>query len=293
VRCERGQASVEWIGLVLLASLGFGALAAVAPAVDGRSFGGFVAHRIVCAVRGGCDDDGGGELARAYGTRDAALARELAPSLVYEPGDPSIPVDYRHCRRRACSDAPDDRDLDVHRSSAGRRATVFTQRWRSHGRLYIAYWLYYPDSNSSVLGASDLWNHSPLRWVRDYPGYHADDWEVAVVRIDPDGSVWARSSAHGHWQSCKWRSCRGRWVRASGWTRVSRGSHAGHIPGHRGRRFRPSLPGHDLRERTTTSDGIRLIPIESLDWDSYRRLPGGPAPPWEKETWTDLEHGRP
>ena len=293
MRSERGQASVEWVGLVLLASLAFGGVVALLPRVDGRSFGGFLAHRIVCAVRGGCDD-GDAALAREYGPHHAALARAYAPSLVYEPGEPSVPVDYRRCRRHACADAPDDRDLDVHYPAPRSRATVFTQRWRSHGRLYIAYWLYYPDSNSTVLGLDKAWNHSGLRFLRDYPGYHLDDWEVAVVRVDPDGSVWARSSAHGHWQSCKWRSCRDRWLRASGWSRVSRGSHAGHIPGRRrGRRFRPSLPGVDLHERTSTAEGLRLVPIESLDWGAYRRLPGGPSPPWEKETWSDLEHGRP
>ena len=293
MRCERGQASVEWVGLVLLASLTFGGLVLAVPRVDGRSLGGFLAHRIVCAVRQGCDD-GDATLARLYGRHDALLARAYAPSLVYEPGEPSLPVDYRRCRRRACADAPDDHDLDTHYPTRGRQATVFTQRWRHGGRLYLAYWLYYPDSNSAVLGSDKLWNHSPLRYVHRYPGYHLDDWEVTVVRIDPDGSVWARSSAHGHWQSCKWRSCRGRWVRASGWSRVSRGSHAGHIPGtRRGRRFRPSLPGLDLRERTTTSEGVRLVPLESLDWGAYRPQEGGPEPPWEKETWPDLEHGRP
>lgn len=293
MRSERGQASVEWVGLVLLASLAFGGLVALVPRVDGRSFGGFLAHRIVCAVRLGCHD-GDTALARVYGKRDAELARAHAPGLVYEPGEPSVPVDYRRCRRHACADGPDDRDLDVHYPARGSRATVFTQRWRSHGRLYIAYWLYYPDSNSTFLGSDRIWNHSGLRFLRDYPGYHLDDWEVAVVRIDRNGSISARSSAHGHWQSCKWRSCRDSWLRASGWTRVSRGSHAGHIPGRRrGRRFRASLPGLDLRERTTTPEGIRLVPIESLDRGAYRRLPGGPSPPWEKQTWGDLEHGRP
>jgi hypothetical protein len=289
---ERGQASVEWIGLVLLASLAFGGLIAAVPRVDGRSFGGFLAHRIVCAVRRGCDD-GDAALARAYGPREAALARAYAPSLVYEHGEPSLPVDYRRCRRHACADAPDDHDLDAHYPGRGQQATVFTQRWRDHGRLYIAYWVYYPDSNTAVLGSDKLWNRSGLRFLHGYPGYHLDDWEVAVIRIDPDGKVWARASSHGHWQSCKWASCRGGWVRASGWSRVSRGSHAGHIPGRRGARFRPSLPGLDLHERTTTSEGVRLVPLESLNWGAYHRQPGGPVPPWEKETWSDLEHGRP
>ena len=42
--------------------------------------------------------------------------------------------------------------------------------------------------------------------------------------------VWARASSHGHYQGCKERFCHNRWMRASGWTRVSRGSHAGHLP---------------------------------------------------------------
>ena len=108
-----------------------------------------------------------------------------------------------------------------------------------------------------------------LRGTRDYPGFHADDWEGYQLRIDPDGRPWARASSHRHYQGCKQSICRNRWVRASGWTRVSRGSHAGHIPGrlsapHRSRlRFRPALPGVDLRERTSTGEGLRLIPLES------------------------------
>jgi hypothetical protein len=293
VRSQSGQASVEWLGLVLLASLAFGGLDVAAPRLDGRSFGGFLAHRIVCAVRGGCDD-GDAALARAYGPGDAALARELAPSVVYERGEPSLPVDYRRCRRHACADAPDDPDLDAHRSRAGQQATAFVQRWRSRGRLYIGYWLYYPDSNTTLLHSDWAWNHSPLKLVHGYPGFHRDDWEVVVVRIDRDGTVWARASSHGHWQACKWLACRGRWVRASGWSRVSRGSHAGHIPGTRRHgRFRPSLAGLDLRERTSTAEGLRLVPLESLNWGAYRRLGEDVKPPWEKESWGDLEHGRP
>ena len=109
-----------------------------------------------------------------------------------------------------------------------------------------------------------------------------------MVRFDPDGTAWTRSSSHGHWQSCKSDSCRDRWLRAGGWTRVSRGSHAGHIPERR------VLP----RPRTCASgppraEGLRFVPLESLDRDAYRRLDSGIAPPWEKETWRDLEHGRP
>ncbi|MBA2630277.1 MAG: hypothetical protein H0U84_04565, partial [Thermoleophilaceae bacterium] len=75
---QNGQATVEWIALVLALGLAFGGLAAGVPAVDGRSFGGFLAHRLVCVVRGGCQD-GERLLARAYGSRRARLVREHAP----------------------------------------------------------------------------------------------------------------------------------------------------------------------------------------------------------------------
>jgi hypothetical protein len=143
MRRERGQATAEWAGILLLVSLALGALVSVGLRVDGRSFGGFLAHRIACAVKGSCRD-GDRALARAYGKRDAALVREHAPNLVYEPGERLLPVDYRRCRRPDCAEAPDDRDLDAHRSDDGERATVFTRVIRRDGRAYIQYWLYYP-----------------------------------------------------------------------------------------------------------------------------------------------------
>jgi hypothetical protein len=54
VGSERGQATIEWTGLVLLVSTALGALLTFAPEVDGRRLGGSVAHAITCAARGGC-----------------------------------------------------------------------------------------------------------------------------------------------------------------------------------------------------------------------------------------------
>lgn len=311
LRDQRGQASLEWAGLVLLAAIALGALATVALRIDGRPFAGFLAHRIACAVRGGCAD-GDEALARAYGDRDGALARALAPNLVYEPGERSLPVDWRRCRERACSDAPDDRDLDVHRSDSGERATAFVRRVRTGGRTYFLYWLYYPDSNSTLLASDQLWNHSPLRLAGRYPGFHPDDWEAYAVRVDGDGRTWVRSSSHGHWQGCKSRACRNRWTAHTGWTRVSRGSHAGHIPLRTvlvpgrtrlpvpgwpltlpfRRRHVPQYPGRDLRERTTTAEALRLLPLEPMRRArrEYRPLePDGIRPPWRKRAWRDPE----
>ena len=211
---ESGQATVEWAGLVLLAALALGALAAFAPAIDGRPLGAALAHRLVCAVRGGCHD-GQELLARAYGERDAALVRRHAPNLVYEPGERQIPVDWRRCRRPRCAEAPDDRDLDVHRAERGARATVFTRVLRRGGHVYLQYWLYYPDSNSAFAGSDALWERRhllplvgvALRGAGGLPRLHSDDWESYFVRIEPDGRVSARASSHGHWQGCKERDC--------------------------------------------------------------------------------------
>ena len=65
------------------------------------------------------------------------------------------------------------------------------------------------------------------------------------MRIDRDGRAAVRSTSHGHWQWCKQAACRDRWGPRTGWTRVSRGSHAGHIPLDRsaGRRTRRAAGG--------------------------------------------------
>jgi hypothetical protein len=80
VREERGQASVEWIGLILLVALVLGGALAGGVRIDGRSFGGFLAHRFACAVEGGRCHDGDPELARAYGPAGARLVRANAPN---------------------------------------------------------------------------------------------------------------------------------------------------------------------------------------------------------------------
>jgi hypothetical protein len=283
---ERGQATVELTALVLLAALALGALAGAAPRLDGRSLGGFLAFHVVCAIERDCHD-GDAALARAYGERDAALVRELAPNLVYEPGERQLPVDWRDCRRPACAEAPDEGELDVHRSHAGERATAFTRLLRRGGRTYLQYWLYYPDSKTAVAGSDELWDRlwlglrtHPLLWrAPAYPGFHRDDWEAYAVRLDRDGEAWVRASSHRHWQGCKEGRCRNRWTARTGWMRVSRGSHAGHIP----------LPGRNPGERTTTSEGIRLIPLETHDAQGYRPRDDGVAPPWRKGAYRDPE----
>jgi hypothetical protein len=306
VKRERGQASVEFVALVLLCCLALGALMAFRGGFDGRDAGGFLARHVVCATTGRChrDED---RLVTAYGERTAASVRALAPNLVYEPGERELPVDWRECRRVGCSVAPDDPALDAHVAAGhGRapRATAFTHVIRRGGRTYIQYWLYYPDSNTTLAGSDRIWARV-LGWIGPYPGFHRDDWEGAFVRVDPGGRVWLRASSHAHFQSCKWAFCRGEWARHTGWVRISRGSHSGHVPfaqvprprtgpliprylpAPSRPRLRPIRPGRGLRERSTTGEGLRLVPLESIDPRSY--VPHDPhvLRPWDKDAYLD------
>ncbi|HEX6714665.1 MAG TPA: hypothetical protein VF066_14835 [Thermoleophilaceae bacterium] len=278
---ERGQASVEWIGLLLLVSMALAAALAFVPAIDGRPLGAAIARALVCAVKGDCHADGAA-LRRAYGDGDAALVRKHAPNVVYERRTLTLPVDYRRCRSPRCSDAPDDRDLDVHRSARGRQATAFTHVVHRGGRTYIQYWLYYPDSPSTFMGS-----HRVMKTLGIHdPAFHPDDWEGYQVRIEADGSKSVRASKHGGYTWCKghiWHNKCERWGPPNGWTRVSRGSHAGHIP--------DRTPGTGLRERSTTAPGIRLVPLETLDHDTYKPLKGGIDAPWTKEVYRRPESG--
>lgn len=284
MRGERGQASLEWIGLVALVCLACGAaVAAGAGAIDGRAYGAELAHAILCAARGDCDDDGDDELAAAYGESDAALVRQYLPSLVYESRTRTLPVDFRECRSHECSDAPDEEGLDVHRASGrgGAPATVFTRLIRDRGETFIQYWLYYPDSTTTVVGLAGAWNKTikPVTGA-DWVGHHPDDWESVQVRIDQSGEAEIRASSHHGYLGCEPRRyCREDWTPSHGWSRVSYGSHAGHIPDE-----------VDPDERTTTAAGIRLVPLEGLSEDE-RGTDFEVSPPWEKTVYRDPRSG--
>ncbi|MFL5827549.1 MAG: hypothetical protein ACJ76V_13575 [Thermoleophilaceae bacterium] len=305
---ERGQATIEWIALVLLCALAMAALAAFGPRVDGRSLGAALAHAIACGARGGCAGERS-PLAAAYGARDADLVRRFAPGLVYEPGTRDVPVDWRRCRSRSCSTAVDERGLDTSRSRSGQRATAFTHVVRRGRYTYLQYWLYYPDSNTTWAASDKLWAAAtaPARLfgrAPRYPGYHRDDWEGVEVRVGPDGRAAIRSTAHGGWRWCKQRRCEGVWGTFTGWSRVSRGSHAGHIPldserhgvrvgggvpfvHGRSYSYAPLYPGAGLDERTTAAPSLRLVPLETVR--GRRDVFPDISPPWRKRAWSHPE----
>lgn len=300
-RGQRGQAAVEWVAVVLLVGLALAAGGAAAAAVHAPG----LARTVRCAVLAGC----GGEdaaLEAAYGDDVAGHVRAWAPGLAYEPGTLVLPVDFRACRAHRCADAPQARGRDVWRSSAGRRATVFTRvvdRRDRGGALYVQYWLYYPDS--TWLGPAYAARHVPVvgGLARRVSGHHRDDWESFQVRIARDGTVMARASAHhGYAGRRRWpnlnelpweppaprlaggrpeigrRDRTGAWTPGTGWTRVSRGSHAGHVP-----------EGPRRDERRTASNGVALVPLEALPAVD-RETPFAVTPPWRKPVYADPEH---
>lgn len=296
---ERGQATIEWTAVVLVVALALSAAVVFVPAIDGRSFGGWLAHRMLCAMGARCDSHGT-ELAAAYGARDVALLRRFAPNIVYEPGTHTLPVDFRVCRSHACSDAPDDPSLEVSRSSrTGTPAVAFTHVVHRGGETFLQYWFYYPDSPSTFLGSHAVLKHLP----GGDPADHPDDWEGYQVRVGADGRAFVRATSHHGYQGCKELQCKNRWIDWTGWTRVSKGSHAGHIPyesrwqveptrrhGPASRAltgYRPLYPGRDLHERTTSAAALDLIPIETLAPVTLGSDFGEITPPWRKDVYLD------
>jgi hypothetical protein len=73
---ETGQATIEWLGLVAVAALMLGALAAFGAPQQDRELGAVVAKRITCAAGGTCAERRAG-LVRSGGAAVAPAARRL------------------------------------------------------------------------------------------------------------------------------------------------------------------------------------------------------------------------
>jgi hypothetical protein len=284
-RESSGQATVEWIGLLLLAML---VLAAVLVTVGWRtvrvSLRNAVLQNLVCAVRLTEDCRNEPELRGAYGPEVAAALRANAPALLYEDGMSALPVDFRSCREDACAEGPGEGM--VARSDDGQPVAAFTHvvdcragaaaateargatcEGERAGRLYLQYFFYYPGSatgegstplKGAIRKGSGLIGHST---------YHPDDWESVQIRVDPDGHRYARASAHHGYGAG--------WVRDPDSLYVSGGSHAGQV------RFDASIA------RTTKDHRLRLIPMREAE-------AGGATfaitPPWRKRVHFDPEY---
>src|SRR4051794_29880952 len=120
---ERGQGTIEWIGLVLVVALAMLGLAAAGVGVPGASLARSVTDRILCAasLADGCGDEPA--LIAAYGTEVGRLVRQHMPTLVFEPGSRAVPVDFRRCRSSECGDSSGS--ASIHRTDAGLPVTAF------------------------------------------------------------------------------------------------------------------------------------------------------------------------
>jgi hypothetical protein len=302
MRSERGQSTVEWVGLLALVGLLLGGLLAAGIRVPGADLARLVASRMLCAasLADGCGDQP--ILLAAYGDEVGRLVREHMPTLVFERGSRALPVDFRRCRHTDCGDGPSDglvhrteRRLPVTafvhvvdcRAEAAERSEAegFDCSGSRAGNLYIGYWTYYVDSAT----------------LRDLPvvgdkGYHEDDWESVQIRIGADGEVSQRASSHNGYNYeggvANWgsdadfdplrelaetlgaRSHNG-WGPETGFLLVSGGSHAGAAAGDRG------------LDRFTPGRRVHLIPLEPIAVTDT--TPFAVSPPWLKQAWRDPE----
>jgi hypothetical protein len=301
-RCERGQGTVEWVGVLGVVGLLMAGLVAAGVRVPGTELVQAIASRILCAAA--VADDCGDEpvLIAAYGSEVGGLVRRHMPSLLFERGSRAVPVDFRRCRSTTCGDAAEQGY--IRRTNAGLPVSAFVHvvdcrpdaavqteaegadcSGPRAGNLYIQYWTYYADS-ATLRGVPVVGDE----------GYHHDDWEGVQIRIRPNGSVDERASSHNGYNHSQgvanWGSDaaigplkdateavglrpRNGWGPETHILLVSGGSHAGNASG---------IP---RIERLTPRNRVHLIPMESIAAISQASF--AISPPWRKHVWHDPE----
>lgn len=290
MRSERGQGTVEWIGLVLVLSLTMLALVAVGTRVPGAALVRAVADQIICAasLANGCGDEP--TLIAAYGSEVGELVRRHMPTIAFENGSRALPVDFRRCRRSECSDGVGEGSIretdeglpvaafvhviDCRQGEADRAEAAGADCSGGRaGNLYVQYWTYYADSATL--------RNVPIAGKK---GYHADDWESVQLRFRSDGKVDQRASSHhgynhsrgiGNWGSDAGVIQHDGWGPATSLLFVSGGSHAGNAAGF------PEIT------RFTPGRRVHLIPLEQIAATSTARF--AVSPPWLKKVWFDPE----
>ncbi len=297
---ERGQGTVEWVGLLALVSLVFMALVVLGAAIPGAPLARSIAEKILCAasLADGCGDEPA--LIASYGEEVGKLVRRHMPTIGFEDGSKALPVDWRRCRMTECGDGR--KHGLVHRSDQHLPVTAFVhvvdcragareeseaagldcEGDRAHN-LFLQYWLYFANSTTG---------QTPLGPLDE----HDDDWESVQVRIDEAGAASERASSHHGYNYARSYVNAGSdagfdWLRevsedvgaraANGWgpetglLLVSGGSHAGNVAGgSRGSRY---VPGRR----------VHLVPLEGVAAHSHSTF--AVTPPWLKEVWTDPE----
>lgn len=294
---QGGQATLEYVGMVLLVAALFAVFAAIAgPSLPGGGIARALADGLLCAV-GSSDRCHGSEPGAAvsptvatYGHEIAAMLDRSAPDIFFEADDfVSLPVDFRDCRERRCADTV--RTGSIHATQTGLPPVAFTHvidcrrapapasrptggydcSGARAGHVYLQYWLYYPDSLTHGLGRVG--------------GFHLDDWESYQARIDGDGSAAARASSHHGYNGRQggiasvgsdtgWSPHPG-WDSSLNTLHVASGSHAGTT----GAAYGDSRAIH--------REDLVLIPAEPIASSSAADF--AVSPPWRKEVWRDPE----
>jgi hypothetical protein len=302
---DRGQATIEWTGLVLVVAAVFAALVFAGSSVPGTALVHSISRSLLCAASVSHDCLGAGEVEDVYDVEISGLLRRHTPEVHFGPDLLGLPVDFRTCRSPACADPGGTGDLTG--STAGEPVTLFTRvidcrpqasrrpsdcRGERSGNVYLQYWAYYPES-ASLRGVP----------VLEDRGYHPHDWESFQVRIGPGGEVSQRASSHagynhsrsaGNWGAdAGWdlgRAVaeklglrgRGGWGPGTGRLLVAGGSHAGNVDGPLGEGEYP---------RRVVPRKVRLVPLEfALRGPLARPARFDPiSPPWAKKVWVDPE----
>lgn len=315
---ERGQGTVEWVGLVAVVALLLAALVAVGVRVPGATLARAVASRILCAasMADRCGDEP--TLIAAYGTEVGKLARRHMPTILFERGSRAMPVDFRRCRSSECGDGS-ARGL-VHESDAGLPVTAFVHvidcrdfdprglgteadatteaddaatagvpncSGSGAGNLYLQYWLYYADS-ATLRGVP----------IAAENGYHHDDWEGVQIRIGADGRIDERASSHHGYNYVQSAA------NAGSDTGIGPLSGAAEAVGLRPRNgwgaetrlllvsggsHAGNVNGFLRVDRIVPGRRVHLIPLEPIAADEGDAYAFAVSPPWRKRVWLGPE----
>lgn len=320
---ERGQGTVEWVGLVAVVSLTLLALVAIGVRMPGADLARAVASRILCAasLADGCGDEP--TLIATYGDEVGRLVRRHMPTLLLEHGSRALPVDFRRCRAVLCGDGT-PRGL-VHRTDRGDHVTAFVHvvdcreagaadggedavgggaeaavapgrlDYRPPncfgaraGHLYIQYWTYYADS-ATLRGVP----------IAAAEGYHADDWEGVQIRVDRDGRVDERASSHDGYNYAQSIANAGSDAGVDvlreaaealgarprdGW-----GPETGILLVSGGSHAGNADGDRDDTDRTVPGRRVHLVPLEPIAAAEGRYYRFAISPPWRKRVWRDPE----
>lgn len=259
-RGQRGQATLEYLALLAAILALVVILVAGARTRLGQRLASAVGSALHATERHG---DRWAILDGHYGR----LARLYLPDLVLERDrygeESSVPVDFTACRAPACA------------AYGAGRPSVYLHVVDQPGRTYFEYWFYYPDSRTS---------HAPGAAA----GYHLDDWEGAIVRVDDDGGVYGRVSTHGGFSGQ-----RPYWTGDPGWRPVSAHPVVYRAAGSHGNGFDEN--GIDLAGDNWNGTLGRVPPssFAVLAGDeaasARRRFSSDATPPWTKLVWTRPE----